>query len=83
MSMGGYPPGVTGHEWQIAGPAAAREEERTVLHECEGFEEPFDGTVVVELTYWDRYSPIGVVWECPQCGTEIETEEEADDGFEG
>lgn len=64
-----YPPGVTGNEWQIAGPEW--EGEITVTHEC-GFtgkvEAWGDGTILA--------------WQCPQCGQPAETDvsEEGPDG---
>lgn len=78
--MSNYPPGVSGNEWQIAGPQAETIETREVEHECDPkrFEEGFVGEVEAEVTYWDRYSPLGIAYTCPKCGAEVETEEERD-----
>lgn len=57
--MSNYPPGVTGNEWQIAGP-----DERVVSVDCNVDGCGFTGEV-------DGSSIDGETWQftCPDCGT--------------
>lgn len=80
--MSNYPPGVSGHEWQIAGPAyeVEREEQRDVEHdECsvlDGEGSGFSGEVAALVTdFGPGYTRL-VEWTCPRCGTMVEQEEE-------
>lgn len=54
----GYPPGVTGNEYEIAGPDKEWEEERTCSNEDCGFSGLVNGE-----TYNNTEA-----WTCPQCG---------------
>lgn len=73
---GNYPDGVTGNEYEIAGPDYESEEDREV--ECRNRDEcDFIDTLTV-LVYgfegkrWTR-------WTCPECATENEDEWDADE----
>lgn len=70
MSLSNYPSGVTGNEWQIAGPDFEREETRNV-DACDYFEDDcnFDGGDV-EGESWGDHSIATFWWECPGCGRE-------------
>lgn len=81
--MAGYnlPPGVTGNEWQIAGPTARPGwQVIDVEHECpeEEFEEGFTGTVEADLETTVSYGTLYETyrWTCPRCGRDGETERE-------
>ena len=64
--MSNYPPGVTGNEWQIAGPDAERDETRDVK-ECGNAECEFEGgTVEGVVTFYGFEAWFD--WECPECG---------------
>ncbi len=82
-----YPPGVTGKEWQIAGPVSAGQQHKDdcggkVKHwyneeEWDLIDCPFSGYVDVEM--YDNIE----VWVCPNCGFENETELTEEDFYEG
>lgn len=78
--MSNYPPGVSGNEWQIAGPSKEWDEEREVEHACDEdrFEENFEGKALVRVTQWDFYSR-SIEWVCPQCGEDVEDEDDPED----
>lgn len=63
-----YPPGVTGNEWQIAGPEW--EDDIDVACDC-GFFGTVDAWGAMSVTYW----------ECPTCHTQhaVPVEHDPDD----
>lgn len=63
--MSNYPPGVTGGEFEIAGPDWEGQVDRECLEECR-----FAG----EVEAWSYGSVLH--WTCPMCGTEHEEEPE-------
>ena len=77
--MNGYPPGITGREFQIAGPDAAWVEERDCDAELFNDNGETDGwcyfTGEVDLQSYgaDEW------WTCPDCGTEHTVTIEAGD----
>lgn len=73
------PPGVTGNEWQIAGPTASRgEHELDVEHECPD-DEVFTGAVFADMEFMVSCGTVyeTYYWSCPRCGQDGETEKEA------
>jgi hypothetical protein len=74
-----YPPGVTGNEYQIAGPSREWEEKMDVEclnDECEMFDVPQE----VEVSGESYRGTNTYYWECPTCGHSHDFEREEDEG---
>lgn len=65
--MSNYPPGVTGNEWQIAGPLDEYETSVSVrgVEWCESAPDEWED-VTGEVTVWDRHSA-DFTWICRHC----------------
>jgi hypothetical protein len=69
--MSNYPPGVTGREYEIAGPSR----EYTDTRKCAAVEETPDGMGLGDECGWEGEVDIAGYgeenwWVCPKCGTE-------------
>ena len=61
MGLSNYPPGVSGNEWQIAGPEREDEGHRVCPNAyC-------DKEVLVTISFYGDET----FWECPECGFEV------------
>lgn len=76
--MSNYPPGVTGNEYEIAGPDAEWEETKEVAcdnDECPDFEKEHEEELLLQSyrgTWWTE-------WQCPKCKTYVWLEGEVED----
>jgi hypothetical protein len=72
--MGGYyPDGVSGNEYEIAGPEREWDEDRDEVctnEDCASF----DQEAVVSVTVTTHGSQGWTQWSCPTCGSSTETE---------
>lgn len=75
---GYYPAGVSGNEYQIAGPDREYSEERTVScwnDECPQFEVELEAEVDIQSYNWQEWWS----WTCPECKSERDFEAEISD----
>lgn len=75
--MSNYPPGVSGNEWQIAGPRSEYDETRSVVLPHDGDEEV---EVLGTVTVWDVYAA-DFDYECPECGEDHSVEFDPSDYY--